>query len=139
MGSCICNCIFTGIDIRMKYCLGLFFVAVASASPYYYFHSIPVFPYVWLNDCGKVCVSPPCTCNPQPIVISLPGEDGAVDYDCEEAGSFPNRENACKSYYVCIEQPEFGNFSVTERTCNPTLAFDASLGVCNWESAVTDC
>merc|ERR1712154_331292 len=96
---------------------------------------LPVSPwYALFGNCGQVCVSPPCTCT-QPVVIKPPEE---TDCECEASGSFPNRENACKSYFVCIEQEE-GGFSVTERDCNPSLAFDTSLGVCNWEQLVTDC
>merc|ERR1711971_769950 len=70
---------------------------------------------------------PPCTCT-QPVVITLP-EDIESDFQCQAEGSFPNRENACKSYFVCIKKPETEGFSLTERACSPSLAFDTNLGV----------
>eukprot|EP00090_Calanus_glacialis_P015699 TRINITY_DN2474_c0_g1_i1.p1 TRINITY_DN2474_c0_g1~~TRINITY_DN2474_c0_g1_i1.p1 ORF type:complete len:121 (-),score=18.14 TRINITY_DN2474_c0_g1_i1:67-429(-) len=120
----------------MKYFLALLFVAASSGSPLGYY-PLNLIQYELFGPCSQVCVSPPCTCT-QPVVITLPG-DGEGDFECETAGSFPNRENACKSYFVCIKKNETEGFLLTERACNPSLAFDTNLGVCNWEQAVTDC
>merc|ERR1712050_527660 len=127
-----------GQSVIMHYSLLLLlFLGTCCTSPLGYNILNPFYQYALFGECAQVCVSPPCTCT-QPVVISLP-EEGKINYECKEAGSFPNRENACKSYFVCIEQAGTGNFSVTERLCNPSLAFDVNLGVCNWEQAVTDC
>merc|ERR1712055_446916 len=108
----------------MHYSVLLMFLVSASATPLGYYYPLNHFYQYALGT--------------QPVVISLPVE-GEVLFDCKEAGSFPNRENACKSYFVCIDQGDTGLFSVTERQCSPTLAFDVNLGVCNWEESVTDC
>merc|ERR1711971_74945 len=112
---------------RMKYCMLLLFVAAASGSPLGYY---PYYGHYPLNLIQYV--------QTQPVVITLP-EDIESDFQCEAEGSFANRENACKSYFVCIKKPATEGFSLTERACSPSLAFDTNLGVCNWEQAVTDC
>merc|ERR1712240_951067 len=113
-------------SVSMHYSLILLFLGTACCTPLGYYLLNPCY---WYTGCSP---------GTQPVVISLP-QEGEILFDCKEAGSFPNRENACKSYFVCIEQGNTGTFSVTERQCSPSLAFDVSLGVCNWEQAVTDC
>merc|ERR1712050_69611 len=110
-------------SFSMQYSLILLFLGAACCTPLGYYLLNPYYQY---------------TLGTQPVVIALP-QEGEILFDCKEAGSFPNRENACKSYFVCIEQGNTGTFLVTERLCSPSLAFDVSLGVCNWEQAVTDC
>ena len=94
----------------MHYSLLCVFLASVSATPLYLLP--PGYQYALFGVCAQVCVSPPCTCT-QPVVISLP-EEGETSYECKEAGAFPNRENECKSYFVCIEQGNTGTFSVRQ-------------------------
>merc|ERR1711923_660071 len=133
MGSCRSEPTVRGTltDKRMKISLALLFLGTVSATPVGYYLVSPW--YALFGNCGQVCVSPPCTCT-QPVVIKPPEE---VNYECSKEGSFPNRGNECKTYFVCIKDTADG-FSVTERYCEPGLAFDTKLGVCNWEDAVTD-
>ena len=89
----------SNIVLSSMHCsLLLLFLVSASAIPLGYYFPLNPF-YQWQ----------PGT---QPVVISLP-EEGEVIFQCKEAGAFPNRENACKSYFVCIEQGNTGTFSVS--------------------------
>ena len=80
----------------MHYSLILLFLGTACCTPLGYYLLNPFSQY---------------TLGTQPVVIALP-QEGEILFDCKEAGSFPNRENACKSYFVCIEQGNTGTFSV---------------------------
>ena len=63
----------------------------------------------------------------EPVVIDF------VDFECPEAGIFPDEESGCEQYYVCNEALKSFRY-----TCNPGQLFDAELGACNDESAVDD-
>ena len=85
-----------------------YFSAVASTPVGYYLLYPLALPREVFGPCSQVCVSPPCTCT-QPVVIKPPEE---VDYECSKEGSFPNRGNECKTYFVCIKDTADG-FSVS--------------------------
>merc|ERR1712154_56455 len=63
----------------------------------------------------------------EPVVIDF------VDFECPEAGIFPDEESGCEQYYVCNDALKSFRY-----TCNPGQLFDAELGACNDESAVDD-
>merc|ERR1711936_1057197 len=61
-----------------------------------------------------------------------PGAPSEEEFACPGDGTYPNLQNACRSYYNCHSG------EVWEVNCQPGLKFDGSIGQCNLGTVVDD-